>query len=184
MRVICVSGKARHGKDTVAEMLQNILWSRGKRVLLTHNADLLKFMCKNLFGWNGEKDEHGRHILQYVGTDVIRAQEPDFWVDFIVKELELFHDQWDCVLIPDCRFPNEIEKLKHAGHEVIHLRVCRPDCDADLTEEQKMHPSETALDDVSPDYTICNDGTLVDLMASALQFIAAAYGQQFLNGGE
>ena len=184
MKVICISGKARHGKDTVADMVRNALRSRGKRVLIVHNADLLKFMCTQLFDWNGEKDERGRHLLQHVGTDVIRAREPDFWVDFIAKELELFPESWDVVLIPDCRFPNEIERLKLSGHDVIHLRVFRPNCEDGLTQEQQIHVSETALDNVAPDYMICNGSNLVDLTAEVLQFISAVYGQGFLYGGD
>ena len=40
-----------------------------------------------------DKDEKGRHILQYVGTDVIRKQAPDFWVDFISSVLTYFNVQ-------------------------------------------------------------------------------------------
>ena len=90
MKIICISGVARSGKDTTAGLIQRRLHGNGKRVLVTHYADLLKFMCSQLFGWDGQKDERGRHILQYVGTDVIRKQLPDFWVDFIIQELRLF----------------------------------------------------------------------------------------------
>lgn len=183
MKIVCISGHARNGKDTTAEILRNVLWSRGKRVLITHYADLLKFMCEKLFSWDGKKDEHGRHILQYVGTDIIRAQRPDFWVDFIIQELELFGDNWDYVLIPDCRFPNELERLKEEGHDVIHLRVSRPSTE-ELTKDQAAHPSETALDHSVPDYLIVNDGSLVDLTGMVLRFVAFACGEEFLNGGE
>lgn len=109
MQVIAISGKAQHGKDTSAKILKNMLEADGYRVLITHYADLLKYMCRTFFGWNGEKDDAGRHILQYVGTDIIRQKRPDFWVDFVTDVLALFPDDWDFVLIPDCRFPNEIE---------------------------------------------------------------------------
>ena len=103
LKVICISGKARSGKDTSAEALRKILWGYGKRVLIIHNADLLKYICKTLFLWDGKKDARGRHILQYVGTDIVRAQRPDFWVDYIISILTLFGDSWDYVLIPDCQ---------------------------------------------------------------------------------
>lgn len=183
MKVVCISGHARHGKDTTAETLRNVLWSRGQRVLITHYADLLKFMCEKLFGWDGKKDERGRHILQYVGTDIIRAQKPDFWVDFIIEILQLFEDQWDFVLIPDCRFPNEIERLREAGYDTVHLRVFREDV-AQLTPEQAAHPSETALDGTAADYVIENNAGLVELLDSVLHFTSFMCGKEFLNGGE
>lgn len=165
MKVIAISGHAQNGKDTTANMLNEKLVAKGKRVLITHYADLLKYICKTFFDWDGKKDERGRHILQYVGTDVIRQKMPDYWVDFIVSILDLFGESWDYVLIPDSRFPNEIEKLRTCGFDVTHLRVIRPNFISPLTEEQQKHPSETALDNTEPDYFIVNDGTLDDLSA-------------------
>ena len=60
MNIICISGKAGHGKDTLAGVLEEKLTQKGERVLITHYADLLKWMCEKLFGWDGVKDEAGR----------------------------------------------------------------------------------------------------------------------------
>lgn len=180
MKILCISGKARHGKDTCAEALADIIHKRGEKSLIIHNADLLKFMCKLLFGWNGVKDEYGRHILQYVGTDVIRKQQPDYWVDFIKGIVELFPHEWDYVIIPDCRFPNEIDRLRESGNPVIHLRVLRKDCVSPLTAEQQLHPSETALDDSNPDFIINNDTTIEDLYTK-LQEVLDAIGDKSQN---
>jgi hypothetical protein len=165
MRVICVSGKARHGKDTVASFIKEGLEDRGYRVLVTHYADLLKFMCKNFFGWNGEKDEKGRKLLQYVGTDVIRTAIPNFWVDFIVDVLLLFKDEWDFVIIPDCRFPNEVERLREFGINTLLLRVIRDGFESDLNSEAINHISETALDEYDFDIVMVNR-TLEELKTS------------------
>ena len=158
MKVICISGKAGNGKDYSANYLKDKLTEDGKKVLITHYADLVKYICTKFFDWNGEKDEYGRHLLQYVGTDIVRAQNPNYWVDFVIDMLRMFGDNWDCVLIPDCRFPNEIDKLKEAGFNVTHMRVVRPDYDNGLTAEAKSHPSETALDNVESDITLYNYG--------------------------
>ena len=163
LKILAISGKAQHGKDTFAEALQEELEERGYNVLVTHYADLLKYMCKNFFGWDGEKDEAGRHILQYVGTNVVRDKCPDFWVNFVIDVLHLFPDEWDYVLIPDTRFPNEIERLKESFDNVKLLKVIRPNFESTLTEEQKKHPSETALDDYREDIVFYNEGTLNDI---------------------
>lgn len=163
-KVICISGKAQHGKDTTAEMLTFHLSTMGNhKVLIVHYADLLKFICTKYFGWNGGKDTKGRTLLQYVGTDTIRTQCPDYWVDFVTNFLKLFPDEWDYVIIPDCRFPNEIDGMRNAGFDVTHIRVVRPNFDNGLTEEQRCHPSENALDDFEYDIFLNNDGTLNDL---------------------
>lgn len=163
MKVICISGKAQHGKDTSAGFLSSILSANDNRVLTAHYGDLVKYICTTFFNWNGVKDENGRTLLQYVGTDKIRKKNPDYWVDFIEDILSFFPDEWDYVLIPDCRFPNEVDYLKSCGHDVIHLRVVRENFVSPLTPEQQNHPSETALDNVTPDAWIFNNGTLEDL---------------------
>lgn len=163
MKVVVISGHAQNGKDTTANFLEKELKDAGKKVLVAHYADLLKYICKTFFNWDGKKDERGREILQYVGTDVIRNKSPDFWVNFIVEMLTLFKDEWDYVLIPDTRFPNEIDRLKQEGFDTVHIRVLRPHFDNQLTEAQKNHPSETALDNTLPDLFVLNNGTLEDL---------------------
>ena len=165
-KFICVSGEAQHGKDTSAEFIRAELETLGEDAIVIHYADLLKFICKTYFGWNGQKDEAGRTLLQYVGTDVVRKQRPDYWVDFVIDVVKLFPDEWSTVIIPDCRFPNEIEALKNAGYDVTHVRVYRPNFDNGLTAEQKNHPSETALREYPYDILLTNDGTMNGLKES------------------
>lgn len=162
MKVFCISGKAGAGKDTIATMLQDEFGERGKRVLVIHYADLLKWMCSKFFGWDGKKDDKGRTLLQQVGTEGVRAKEPDFWVEFVAKVLTFFPDSWDVVLIPDCRFPNEVNYLRGHGFDCTHLRVERPGYNI-LSEEQQQHASERALDGFPVDVSVVNDATLWDL---------------------
>lgn len=168
MRVVCISGKARHGKDTLARMLKENLELQGKKVLITHFGDLVKYICNKFFDWDGVKDEAGRTLLQYVGTDIIRTKQPNYWTDFIIGILKLFPDEWDYVLIPDCRFPNEIECFKENGIQSTLIRINRPNFQSNLTPEQTQHPSEVAMDDYSfVDLYVVNDGTLDDLFIKA-----------------
>lgn len=123
MKVIVISGKAQHGKDTTAGFMKSALESDGYSVLIAHYGDLVKYICKTFFGWDGQKDEYGRSLLQRIGTDVIRAQDQDYWVRFIGTILWFFKDEWDYVLIPDCRFPNEVNYLGDNGFDVIHKQI-------------------------------------------------------------
>lgn len=126
MKIVCISGKAQHGKDTTAKLLEEILEAQGNRVLIAHYGDLVKYVCKTFFGWDGKKDEKGRTLLQRVGTDKIRAVSPDYWVDFIVSILDIFCDEWDYVLIPDTRFPNEYEIYETYGMDAIFVAGSSP----------------------------------------------------------
>lgn len=160
MKVVCISGKARSGKDTTAQILKEQLESEGNAVLIIHYADYLKFICKNYFGWNGLKDEVGRHMLQYVGTDVVRAMDENFWVNKVIELLKLFGHNYDYVLIPDARFPNEIESMK-SEFQTFSIRVYRNGLN--MSDETKNHESETALDNYVFDYKIENFGSKEDL---------------------
>lgn len=176
MKIVTISGRARNGKDTVARLISDVLHANGKKVLITHYADLLKFLCRNFFDWNGEKDEKGRTLLQFVGTDVVRKKNPDFWVDFIITILSFFEDQWDYVIIPDARFPNEINRLKEAGFDVTCINVIRDNYDTELTEEQQNHPSETALRDYPFDWEFHNNKTMEELKAAVPAFVDLIFG--------
>lgn len=153
MKVIVISAKAQHGKDTTAELFKEVAEQNGKRVLITHYADYLKYICKEWFGWNGRKDDNGRNVLQKVGTNLARGNNPDIWVNVIVESLKAFGSEYDYVLIPDCRFPNEVEIMR-SSFDTTSLRVHRVDFESFLTYEQKHHISETALDDYKFDYYI------------------------------
>lgn len=155
-KFICIGGKAQNGKDTSAGMLKESLEARGYKVLVTHYADLLKYICRNYFGWNGEKDDAGRTLLQKVGTEGVRSKKPDFWVDFVLDITELFPNEWDYIIIPDTRFPNEVDKIKERGYTTVFLKVQRHNFNSPLSIDQQNHPSETALDNYSPDFVIRN----------------------------
>ena len=169
--ILC-SGMARHGKDTSAEIIKRDLEKRGYSTLIIHYADLLKFICKQFFGWNGEKDEAGRTLLQRVGTNCVREQNPNYWVDFVISVIAMFPDQFDFVIVPDTRFPNEISRVRQAGFDATHIKIVRTNFNSDLTEEQKNHPSETALNDVTPDFVIENDS--IDALTKRLEDLCGA----------
>lgn len=163
MKVILFSGKAQHGKDSSAIILKALMERDDKKIHICHYADLLKYICKTHFGWNGLKDDKGRSTLQYVGTNTIRKVNPDYWVKFISDFLKMFPNEWDVVMIPDCRFPNEIKQMIVDGWDTMSVRVSRLYYESPLTEEQQNHISETALDGYQFDYYIDSTSGLDNL---------------------
>lgn len=142
---------------------------QNKKVLITHFAGLLKFICKQYFDWDGVKDDEGRALLQYVGTDVIRAKRPNYWVKFIKDILSMFKNKWDYVLIPDCRFPNEINWGE--DWDTTSVRVERINFESPLAPAQQNHPSEIALDKYKFDYVIRAESGLDNLEIATNKFI-------------
>ena len=102
---------------------------------------------------------------------MVRRRVPDFWVDFIISILTLFDGRWGYVIIPDVRFPNEVQKLRDCGFDVIHIHIDRPDFNNGLTDEQNSHESETQMMYMKPDHRIHNCGTLDDLRAVMTNWI-------------
>ena len=117
------------------------------KVLCIHYADYLKFIANHYLGWDGNKDEKGRTLLQFIGVDKVRAIYPNFWVDTVIRFVKVFEDDYDYILIGDCRFENEIMRWKEEDYKVVSVHVERIFYENGLTEEQKNHSSETALDD-------------------------------------
>lgn len=169
-RFICIGGKAQEGKTTTARFLKEALIEKGYKVLIIHFADLLKFICTTCFDWNGVKDEYGRTMLQNVGTDRVRCQCLNYWVDFVVDLADLFPDEWDFIIVPDARFPNEITRIDERGYDVTYVKVRRPGFGSLLTPEQQQHPSEVALDGVIPDFLLIN--RTLDQLKQDIQHLA------------
>lgn len=170
MRIITLSGKARNGKDTFASYIKEILEQKECTVQIVHYADLLKYICKQYYNWNGEKDEKGRALLQTVGTDIVRAKDENFWVKELASIVRMFFDDYDYVIIADCRFPNEIDYWIGSGYDVSTVYLMRNNFASDLTAEQMAHPSETALDSYSFEYYITT-ASLKELYEAATWFV-------------
>ena len=172
--IIIISGKSGAGKDMIAHFMRQKLEESGKRVLTIHYGDAVKWVIKDYFNWNGEKDEAGRTLLQKVGTDLVRAHFPDFWVTIVAGLVASFENEFDVVLIPDARFENEIEVVEAICGKATCIRIERKNADGSawinplFTEEQLKHPSETSLDNYSFDYIVHNDDGLAELKDAAI----------------
>ena len=170
MKVILISGFAQSGKDTSAFMMEKLLKKKDKKILVIHYADNLKLFAKNHLEWNGQKDEYGRKLLQWFGTDVVRKNYQDTWVDMEVALLKGIKTLYDYVIIPDVRFSNEIYKMSD-NFDCITVRVQRPNFNNGLTEEQKNHPSEIALKNFPMEYELINDENLDKLLETVKTFL-------------
>lgn len=171
MRIYTLSGKAEHGKNFVADIISSYYQEEyRKKVCQLANGDYLKFLSK-LAGWNGSKDEDGRKFLQEFGTEYIRNTINDnFWVDEVIKQINVLKKYYDVFVITDTRFPNEIARLeeKFGIENVVTLKVVRyypsttslnsvfEEYRSSLTEEQLNHPSETSLNNYKFDHVLRN----------------------------
>lgn len=153
--IIAVMGKAGSGKDEFAKILGELIPVRRYAF-----ADKLKFVATSL-GWNGEKDEKGRKLLQDLGQ-CFRAYNKNTWVDIVINQIKDFDTvALPCVyVITDVRFPDEIERLKEEFNKVITVKLVGRQDDIGVNAEDI---SENALNDYTAKYVIYNNGDLSHL---------------------
>ena len=153
--------------DTFIEYANRELWPHIKTY---HFADLLKSISIHLFGLNptevyGTDDDKNketnllwenmptkekktgnvtnREFLEYFGTKIVRKIKPEAWVEATMNNI--LKENSEIAIIPDVRFPNEVNAIKAAGGKVIRLT-------------RNVHDSkiecETALDEKNFDWSL------------------------------
>lgn len=157
------------GKDTLATELKGIFDRNDISCFIMHYADFLKMICTKNYGWNGEKDEKGRSLLQHVGTEVFRAADVNVWTDMMLAYIKGISKTVKVLIIPDVRFPNEIIRLRDSIYidGIFSIVVKREQFKTSLTKEQRKHPSETALDGWEFDCIVNNDTDLKSFLSKA-----------------
>ena len=109
----------------------------------------------------------GKIILQNEYPKYLLSKDPD---DMIIALLKGIQTLYDYIIIPDVRFPNEVDKMCD-NFDCITIRIIRPNFDNGLTDEQKNHPSETALDDYPMEYELINYGDFKNLLETIKTFL-------------
>ena len=98
-----------------------------------------------------------RHMMQTLGTEWGRACiHPDFWVKIARAKTQRIMNDGRSVVIDDVRFPNEAAMVFDLGGEL--WRIDRPG-----VSYNGDHSSEGALEDITPDRVVVNDGSIDQL---------------------
>lgn len=101
-----------------------------------------------------------RRVWQYVGTDLFRAEDEDYWVKQAAEEMA--ESPAERIVFTDVRFENEADYIFElrdwTGHKTSVWRVARPDL-----RGEEVHISEQMVGLLGEEVTILNDGTLDDL---------------------
>lgn len=176
--IIGITGRKRHGKDSVA----NILVHNSDNKIF-HFADKLKETVRYLYNLPDDVDKEDvtnicsdrfpkifgdrphffltyRDLLKTVGSDMMREVDKDIWVKALfgdrqfVLDLALAKDQ----IIADVRFDNEVEAIKAKGGVIV--KVVRTNI---REEEHDDHKTEKGVSNHLIDYTVLNSSSLEDL---------------------
>lgn len=165
---VLVAGPMGSGKSTFSDFLMSELTHMGWSVVKCSFAQRVKEIA-TLMGWDGKKDDRGRRLLQYLGTEAGRSYNQDMWSSYLIDEriLSLPGYPFDVVIIDDWRFPNEREYVEsNLLYDVVTIRIIREGYDC------KGHVSETSLPlETDWDYyttKVYNTGDLFNLQRSAI----------------
>ncbi len=169
-QVILLAGYKGSGKTTVAQMIGEMLefeFNLSIDYRLMSFAEPVKRIATEQFGWDGNKDEKGRLILQRIGTEVGRAYNKDIWVEKALEEIQRDEICYDFIIFDDTRFPNEYTGLEYGAFESVStIRI------VDKTyNNEDAHTSETAMDEFLFDYQLEHGREGVDKMKPVLKAI-------------
>jgi hypothetical protein len=149
-KIYVLSGKSGHGKDACGDIITNYYEKQGLKVVKIPFAKYIKQYFIDYFGWDGTDENKPREPLQIIGTDIIRQKlnMPNFHVNRVCEDIEILSYFFDVIIIPDCRFLNEIEipRFNFGFDRVKVIRMVRDNYVSKLTKEQQEHISECELD--------------------------------------
>ena len=176
-KILAFSGRKQSGKSTGAEFVIDLLNQHSPHLLckIYNFADpLKKDICMNILGmtydqcygsdmdkntptdlvWNGEQLT-ARRAMEVIGTDIFRQLYGNVWVRATILKIQ--KEKPDIAIIPDCRFPNEVDIILQNDGYVIRLS-------RDLFNSQSN--SERALDQDKYDWSnfsyIINNNDMTD----------------------
>lgn len=176
MKLIGIAGKARSGKDTLANYLAD--W-RGFESMqfaapIREAAKQILMLDENTLEGHKETrlnwvDTSYRDFAQKLGTEFARDMiDQDFWIKRMEQFMRLRKPE--PLVISDVRFNNEAEWIRSMGGIIIHLE--RPDA-----EKVKSHISEAGVAQVGTDYNLMNDDSVQTMFRNADYLLIEMFGE-------
>lgn len=158
--IFLVAGKARSGKSTVGSIICDEYTKDGKKVISSQITKYLKKYIEEIMNITIDDDNKPREMLQKISSEVIKKEldMPNFFIDRLIEDLKIYSYFFDCIVITDVRFEEEINAVRNNFSNVISIGVVRTNVVSDLTEEERKDITEVSLDSYDGyDYKIIND---------------------------
>lgn len=142
--IVGLCGLAKVGKTTTARFVTHLL--NETSVVLSFATPVKDIAL--LFGWDGQKDQRGRKLLQQIGTDVGRTYDPDIWVNKLVDRAINHIRRGSFVVVDDVRFQNEIDAIRSMGGLVVLLDPGKRKLDYSGEPHESEQPYSLSVDHV------------------------------------
>ena len=150
--LIGLVGFAGSGKSLAADLLVGIFADNGVEVARLSFSTAVKNIARDSFGWDGEKDEKGRRLLQVIGTEAGRHYNPTIWLDKVHEEVTTRRATGVGTIIDDVRFVNEGVRIQELSGTIWRMFGR-----GGLNGSAGLHPSEIEVPRVKYDIEVDND---------------------------
>ncbi len=160
-KIILIAGKARSGKNTIGDILKKLYETDQKRVVISPYTKYLKRYIEEITGKEIDENDKPRELLQQLGVEIIREKlsKRDMFITRQMDDIDIYSYFFDVIIIPDVRFPEEIDRIREKYSNVTVIKVMTSLTNS-MSLEEKNHITETALDNYSDDefdYVLEND---------------------------
>lgn len=145
--IILIAGRARSGKSSLAQCLKLEFEQINKKVVFSPYTKYLKLYIEEITNKKINDNDKPRDLLQQISSKIIKGElsKNNFFIDRQIEDIEIYSYFADVIIIPDVRFPKEIEILKEKFPNIISIGIKRKDYISTLTKEQQEDITETAL---------------------------------------
>lgn len=142
---LAFGSKARVGKDTAAAYVLKKFG--GKSFRFAKPVYEIASLIQNYMHKPTEKDPG---LLQIIGSELRKHYGDNVWVDRLIDDLS--DDASSNAVVPDMRYPNELDALTANGF--VSVKITR---DSRVIDRDPFHSSEIGLDNANFQYHIRND---------------------------
>ena len=165
---IALLGKARSGKDSVANILVEDMGFQEFKLSKGIYDFIRQFYRAQIVQVDGGAKDRG--LLQLIGQTVRKIDE-DIWVRYLLEDISKYPSWREMdIVVSDVRQENEVRTLRREGYTIIkvtaseNIRIARMKAAGDIvTKEQLSYETELSVDAIDADWVIVNEGTLEEL---------------------
>lgn len=169
--IILINGVSGSGKNTVAEMIEDIIEikQKNKNTYALGNADFVKEVARHLFNWDGIKDEKGKKLLIEITRGAYECDKY-FWekeTNSKIEAVSIKHSHITNFIITDWRYLSTYEFFKSKYQHIITINIQRDNLKYNYSDTIKQ--DDNTLKDFDFDIVINNNGTLEELKEECIK---------------
>jgi hypothetical protein len=174
VRILGITGKARHGKDSIAKALLEVCPGAERWAF----SDAVAVVARALHGMTT------RHVgqLQQVGTDYRASVDAEVWLRCTYHAIE--DRRPPLAIITGLRTPEDVDMVRQMGGTVVRVTRERAGAPFIATDRDPAHPIEQQIDRLHADLNVLIQDGNVEMIPRAARWVAEQIGLLAVPGTE